>query len=81
MSFYTPLQCVLERHIVASFPHVSIRKAVDLLHNPEHWGMGACIAFGVPRFKITNISQVICFNLRFGMPQLKNHQCIPGSTF
>lgn len=62
MSFYIPLQCVLERHIVASFPRVSIRRAVDLLHNPEHWGMGACIAFGVPRFKITNVSQVVRFN-------------------
>lgn len=62
ISFYTPLRCVLERHIVASFPHIPIHKAVDLLHNPEHWGRGACMVFGVPRFKITNVSQVMRFN-------------------
>lgn len=57
-AFY--VHCSLtDRNVFASFPTVPVSKGLQLLNSPEQWASGACLAVGVPRFQIRNVSQVM----------------------
>lgn len=58
-AFYCSL---LDKHVFASFPKTRVEKGLKLLHSPEMWSNGACLAFGVPRFAITNVSSTLKLN-------------------
>lgn len=45
--------------VLANFPTTPVSKGHLLLHSPEIWSSGACLALGIPMFKIRNVSSVI----------------------
>lgn len=47
---------------MTSFPHLPVYNAMKLVHSPEMWAHGACIAFGVPRFTISRVSPVVSYH-------------------
>jgi hypothetical protein len=57
-AFYTALT---SKHVLASFPKTPVYKAMRLVHSPELWADGACIALGVPRFRISRVSPMISY--------------------
>lgn len=58
-AFYCSL---IDKHVFASFPKTKVQKGLQLLHSPEMWSSGACLAFGVPRFVISNVSSTMRLN-------------------
>lgn len=47
---------MVDRSFFASFPKVPVERGLRLLHAPEEWGNGPCLAFGVSRYHTRNIT-------------------------
>lgn len=54
----TPSFGAQRRHVFASFPSTPVNKGLELLRSPERWATGACLALGLPRFRIADVSFV-----------------------
>lgn len=50
---------IFNNHILASFPKTSVDTGIALLHTPNMWANGACIALGMKRFKILSTSPTL----------------------
>lgn len=71
---------VFDTHIFASFPRMPVNSGIRLLHSPYEWANGACLAVGIPRFTISNMSPTLRWRnesmVKFKVNNQKDVTCI-----